>query len=106
MDNSGEADQSRCFDITPLRRRLGQLCLLLAAASVVVVGWGLLAADKESGRVLGLSPFAWMEGGIVLIGIVGTVIWYRLWRCPECRRYLGNVFNPRFCHRCGVKLRP
>jgi len=106
MDHSGEADQSSFRDITPLWRRLGRLSLCLGAALVVVVGWGMLAADKGGGRVLGWSPFAWMYGWIVLVGIVGTVIWYTLWRCPECRRYLGNVFNPQFCHRCGVKLRP
>jgi hypothetical protein len=105
MDDSGKADQPSFVDITPLRRRLVRLNLFLGAV-LVVVGWGLLAVYNGTGRVLGWSLFAWMYGWLVLVGMVGMVVWYRFWRCPECLRYLGNVFNLRFCHRCGVKLRP
>jgi len=106
MDRSSDADQSSVHDVTQLKRRLGRLSLWLGAAATVVVGWGFWAMGTTGGQASGLSPLILMSVGLLLIGMIGTVIWYGLWRCPECRRYLGNILNPRFCHRCGVKLSP
>lgn len=30
---------------------------------------------------------------------------YANWRCPKCRVFLGMVFHPKFCPRCGERLR-
>ena len=27
------------------------------------------------------------------------------WRCPTCKRYLGNNINRRMCRKCGTRLR-
>jgi hypothetical protein len=27
------------------------------------------------------------------------------WRCPHCHIFLGMVFNPKYCPRCGIQLR-
>ncbi len=27
------------------------------------------------------------------------------WRCPHCRVFMGMVFNPKYCPRCGEQLR-
>jgi len=26
------------------------------------------------------------------------------WRCPSCKKYMGNDMNPRGCKKCGVRL--
>ncbi|MBN2095865.1 hypothetical protein JW752_00495 [Candidatus Peregrinibacteria bacterium] len=37
--------------------------------------------------------------------IVGVVLEFANWRCPKCHRYIGMVYRPRFCPRCGVRFR-
>ena len=27
------------------------------------------------------------------------------WRCPSCKKYLGNDMNRRVCRKCGSRLR-
>ena len=27
------------------------------------------------------------------------------WRCPSCKKYLGNDINKRICKHCGTRLR-
>jgi hypothetical protein len=27
-----------------------------------------------------------------------------VWRCPQCSRYLGHSFWPKFCMNCGTRL--
>jgi hypothetical protein len=27
------------------------------------------------------------------------------WRCPSCKKYLGNGMNRRVCRKCGSRLR-
>jgi hypothetical protein len=27
------------------------------------------------------------------------------WRCPSCKKYLGNDLNRRVCRKCGSRLR-
>ncbi len=26
------------------------------------------------------------------------------WRCPSCKKYMGNDMNPRGCKKCGTRL--
>jgi Mn2+/Fe2+ NRAMP family transporter len=26
------------------------------------------------------------------------------WRCPACKKYMGNDMNPRGCKKCGARL--
>ena len=44
-----------------------------------------------------------MFGLVLLIGVYIWAIYH--WRCPSCRGNLGRGFNPKFCNRCGVRLR-
>jgi len=44
--------------------------------------------------------------GILIALVIGLVVFsLKNWRCPACNGYLGKAWNPRFCQRCGVRLR-
>lgn len=45
--------------------------------------------------------------GMILILVAVCCLIFSLfnWRCPACNRYLGNSILPKYCKKCGVKLR-
>ncbi|HJO23735.1 MAG: hypothetical protein QF890_07420 [Myxococcota bacterium] len=64
------------------------------------------------GGALYFLTFGWrhaaeLDGGapIVLLGSGGLILvaaffhWLN-WRCPVCRKHLGNVLNPKYCSKC------
>jgi len=70
----------------------------IAGAAVFIVG--------ALGRVvrLGAAGIDWLPW-LLLAAIVGLVAVYMYsWGCPNCRKYLGFTWNPRFCRKCGVRL--
>ena len=38
-------------------------------------------------------------------GVVVIVLSVVNWRCPACNGYLGRSMLPRFCNKCGERLR-
>ena len=43
---------------------------------------------------------------IPVISIAPVIVWLSLrFRCPQCESSLLTAVNPRFCPRCGVRLR-
>lgn len=44
------------------------------------------------------APFIYIFMFGILIGIGLT------WRCPSCNAILGDVFNTRFCSKCGLRF--
>jgi len=71
----------------------------------VLIYLALAMADQQSGAIFGVPRFAW-AGGFVVAAL--GVLWFSLanWRCPACEKRLGKDYNPRFCPRCGVRLKP
>ena len=44
-------------------------------------------------------------GGVVLLMVPVVVITLINWRCPACKKYLGNSINPKTCPHCKAELR-
>ncbi len=43
---------------------------------------------------------------IAIVGVVAGLIFSLInWRCPACNGYFRKEINPKFCAKCGVKLR-
>ena len=83
------------------RRRTRQLMVVAPVIlAAVFLGW---IQDHRSVSIAGLSSSALV--GLAIAVVVGAVIFsLSNWRCPACNRYLGKVFNPSFCPKCGVQL--
>ncbi len=73
-------------------------------ALVVPVGGALflLASSRYYVADLGLQTMALGTVGLLLAA--AGFSWFN-WRCPACKRYLGNNLSPRHCPKCGVALR-
>ena len=72
-----------------------------------VVGFGpMLAVGAVHGR--GDPPLAVVVAMLapMCIAVVAMLLFsLKNWRCPGCRRYMGNRgFGIRFCHHCGARL--
>jgi uncharacterized membrane protein (DUF485 family) len=105
MNQADDKSQRVIEQFAELKRRLSIFTTLIA---VLVLAWIVVAAalaDPESGYLLGL-PLAWViGGGVLLVGLIGTALSLKYWRCPACGKYMGGVWFMRHCPRCGVRLR-
>lgn len=69
------------------------LSVLVAVTLMAFPSWELYGHPK-----MAWAPFFYllMFALLLLIALV--------WRCPSCNALLGDVFNTRYCPRCGLKL--
>ena len=77
--------------------RLYEIALIapLGAALYLLTVGRRYAADLD-GR-----PLIVMLGSGGLILVAALFHWLN-WRCPVCRKHLGNVLNPKHCSKCGA----
>ena len=78
------------------KRQLILAALLLVPFAMIVIGFERLA---YSGHILIVMPAFF----VFAVGASIFSLWS--WRCPACKRYLGQHTNPRFCSKCGEPLR-
>jgi O-antigen ligase len=62
----------------------------------VVFHWQFVS---QSFILLGLF---WASLVLVAINLLAEFL---NWRCPHCRVFMGMVYNPKYCPRCGMQLR-
>jgi hypothetical protein len=43
-------------------------------------------------------------GTCLAVSIAGLVTYFIVWRCPECKSYLGKESCPGHCPHCGVRF--
>jgi len=68
-------------------------------AFLLVVGFIVLPLMDA----LGVSRLVWAP--FVYIIMFGIIILLALvWRCPACNGLLGDIFNTKYCSKCGVKF--
>lgn len=104
--NDNEQDRRPAYDIRPLRLRLFGIHCGVAFMLLLVIVFGYALSGGGRYTISGFSPVVWLVGLVSLYAIGALVMWFGLWRCPDCRKYLGDVWFVRFCPRCGVRLRP
>lgn len=83
------------------RKRRSIRISIAITALVVIIAVTLLAFPF--GELLGMPKTAWasffyllMFGLLILLAVV--------WRCPACNGLLGEVFNTKYCSKCGMKF--
>jgi len=67
--------------------------LMLAVVVIAFPSWKLFGLPK-----LTWAPFFYliMFAHIIAIGFY--------WRCPACNGLLGDLFNTKYCSKCGLKF--
>ena len=77
---------------------------LLAIAATLVLLLFLVLLHKHPDLVGEFSKDTIFAAQIVLIAaFIGFSALN--WRCPSCKKYLGNDINRRVCKHCGTRLR-
>lgn len=69
------------------------ISLLIMLLGLAFRSWNLFGMPKQV-----WAPFVYGIFFILLIAIGLT------WRCPACNGLLGDVFNTRYCSKCGLKF--
>lgn len=69
------------------------LVLMLAIVILAFPTWELFGMSK-----MVWAPFFYL---IMFAHLIGIGI---MWRCPSCNGLLGDVFNTRFCSKCGLQF--
>jgi len=72
---------------------LSAIFLMIAIVLLAFPSWELFGMPKRT-----WAPFFYLIMFAHLLGIGLT------WRCPGCNGLLGDVFNTRFCPKCGLKF--
>jgi hypothetical protein len=83
-------------------KRKRKLQIYLSVPLVVIFIMFLIVINKPD-AISGLSA----ESVVILmavVGLIGTVITFKTWRCPACNTYLGRGMNPKICSKCGKPL--
>lgn len=83
------------------KKRRSKRIVILIVAVVFLVAIGLIVLPVMD--ILGVSRLVWapfvyliMFGIIIAISIV--------WRCPVCNGLLGDIFNTKYCSKCGFNF--
>ena len=77
---------------------------LLAIAATLVLLLFLVLLHKHPDLIGEFSKDTIFAAQIVLIAVfIGFSALN--WRCPSCKKYLGNDISRRICKNCGIRLR-
>jgi hypothetical protein len=84
--------------------RLRQGRQLLAIAATLVLLLFLVLLHKHPDLIGEFSRNTIFAAQIILIAaFIGFSAFN--WRCPSCKKYLGNDISRRICKHCGTRLR-
>jgi hypothetical protein len=95
-----ERDNKRIMRDFGLRKSLQ----LLAIAATLVLLLFLVLLHKHPDLIGEFSKDTIFTAQIVLIAMFIGFSAIN-WRCPSCKKYLGNDINRRICKHCGTRLR-
>lgn len=101
-------DQSRHImeQYATLKRRFSISTALVGVPVLALLIGAVVFSASGGSHWLGL-PLAWViYGVVVLVGLIGTALALKYWRCPACGKYMGGAWFMRHCPRCGEQLEP
>jgi hypothetical protein len=99
METYSQSDEIKA---TFKKRKRAQL-IATAPAVLAFVFIGVMRRDIVD-DLWGI-PVQYLGLACAVIIIALLIFSFLNWRCPSCSSYLGRVFNPKFCSRCGAELR-
>lgn len=97
---SGDAADERELDhYRMIFRKRKRIRLILAASAMTIMAVALVLLLTDIPRRY-WAPLVYGFMFMILFGIGLT------WRCPSCNAILGDVFNTRYCSKCGLHFYP
>ena len=69
------------------------IALLIGITIIAYPSWELFGMPK-----LSWAPFFYL----FMFGIISSSAF--IWRCPACKGQLGDVFNTKYCSKCGMNF--
>jgi len=83
------------------RRKIRIGIFVFAMVFLVLVG---IVGISNGWVLFGLRKMQWAPYVyVVMFAVLGGIV--LVWRCPGCNAILGDVFNTRYCSKCGLHLR-
>lgn len=96
----GDATDERELDqFRSTFRKRKRIRLILAASAMAIMAAAVILLLTDIPRRY-WAPFIYGFMFMILFGIGLT------WRCPSCNAILGDVFNTRYCSKCGLHFYP
>jgi hypothetical protein len=83
-------------------RRLRQLIVIVPVIPMILA---FATANEETKAVLGFIPIHIYTPILFVVLVAALVFSVVNWRCPACNTYLGKRADPKFCDKCGVRLK-
>ena len=81
------------------RRSLRIRIFVFTLVFLIIVGAILLPVMDN----LGIPRRTWAPFVYFIMFIIIIAITF-VWRCPVCNALLGDIFNTKFCSKCGFKF--
>ncbi len=92
-------EQRRFFQQEFQKRRKRRLTVFIIAMGLMI-GAFFTFPDFV---LLGMPKHVW--GPVFTLLIIGLLIFIIIdWRCPVCKGIMGDVFQTKFCPKCGYKF--
>ena len=101
--NQQELEKERQVYVVRFKRRKNLRLALLIFAVFFLLLIGLILISSPSQELFGIPKRQWAPF-VYVIMFAYLIAIGRVWRCPGCNGLLGDVFNTRYCSKCGLKL--
>jgi uncharacterized membrane protein len=81
------------------RQSRRKIIMVVTLVFLLVIGFVVIPLMSSLGIQKWLwAPFVYLFMACIIIAILFT------WRCPVCNGLLGDIFNTKFCSKCGFKF--
>ena len=89
-------------DLRRIFRKRRRIRIILAFSAIFFM-LAVVVLAFPSWRLFGLSKHLWTPFfyAIIFAHLIGIGFY---WRCPGCNGILGDLFNTKDCHKCGLKF--
>ena len=93
-------EQNRQFQQEFQKRKKRRLLVFIIAMGLMI---GALFTFPDF-VLFGMQKSVW--GPVFTLLIIGLLIFIFIdWRCPVCKGLMGDVFQSKFCPKCGYKFK-
>jgi len=96
-DDDFEVDSEQLNKLRNVFEKRKQIRILTFIAAIVLLASTLFLI------LSGIPKYNWAPF-IYLLFFADFIVIGLTWRCPGCNTILGDVFNQRYCSKCGLKF--
>ncbi|MBI9036584.1 MAG: hypothetical protein JEY97_00505 [Bacteroidales bacterium] len=83
------------------KKRRSKRIILFGFSLVFLLSIGLIVLPIMD--MLGVSKWVWAPFVyIIMFGVIIAISF--VWRCPVCNGLLGDIFNTKYCSKCGFNF--